>query len=135
MSGAAAWANLLPLGERILVREIERTKEGRVFLAKTDSEDDGPITQHCEIVAAPEGCAIERLIRCGPLTGATEMQPLTPGMRVYIARFKSSKLTVDGEDLYVVAAEDVLVVETQINYDELESTYKTAIAEEKEPSE
>jgi co-chaperonin GroES (HSP10) len=77
-----------PVGNRVLVRKIT-----------AGTHEDELLTQLCEVVAVSATLDTDVSHR------------LVEGARVYIAPHRTAKIDIDGTELFVVAADDVLAVE------------------------
>lgn len=92
--------NLKPLGDRVILRqdEAETTTASGLFLA-TDSKEK---PQTGTILAVGEG----RLDKDGNLVPV----PVKVGDRVLYGKYAGADITVDGEDVVVLRADDLVAV-------------------------
>ena len=89
-----------PLGDRIVVRQLEAQEKTKSGIVLPDSAKEKP--QEAKVVAVGTG----RLLDDG------EIKPLEikTGDRILYGKYSGSEVTVDGQDYLILREEDVLAI-------------------------
>mgnify|MGYP002404294813 CR=1 FL=1 len=101
MPATLARTTLRPLEDRIVVRPIEVEETTASGLVIPDTAKEKP--QMGEVLAVGPGRRTER-------TGELIPLDVTVGDRVVYSKFGGTEVTVDGEELLVLASRDVLAI-------------------------
>ncbi len=91
---------LRPLGDRIVVRPSPREEMTKSGIVIPDTVKERP--QEGEILAVGPGRILDN--------GTREKIDLSTGERILYAKYAGTEFKLDGEDLLIVAAKDVLAV-------------------------
>ena len=101
MPTAMTRTTLRPLEDRLVVRPVEAEERTASGLVIPDTAREKP--QQGEVVAVGPGKRAEHSCELIPLDVAV-------GDRVVYGKYGGTELTIDGEDLLILAARDVLAV-------------------------
>jgi chaperonin GroES len=93
--------NLRPLEDRIVVRALEAEERTASGLVIPDTAKEKP--QQGEVLAVGPGKRSEQ-------TGEVIPSDVKVGDRVVYSKYGGTEITVDGEDLLILSARDVLAV-------------------------
>ena len=93
-------ANLRPLGDRVVVKAIEREEMTSSGLYLPDTAKEKP--QEGRVIAAGPGRLMD--------SGERSPMELKEGDRVIFAKYAGTEFKLDGEDLLILRESDILAV-------------------------
>ena len=91
---------LKPLGDRIVVKQLEAEEKTKSGLIVPDSAKEKP--QEAKVVAVGSGKLLD--------DGTVKKLEVKTGDRVLYGKYSGSEVTVDGTDYLILKEEDVLAV-------------------------
>ncbi len=89
-----------PLGDRVVVKPIEREEMTKTGIVLPDTAKEKP--QEGEILAAGPGRILD--------DGKREQMDVKKGQRVLYAKYAGTEFKVEGEDLLIVSQKDILAI-------------------------
>ena len=91
---------LKPLGDRIVVRQLEAEERTKSGLVVPDSAKEKP--QEAKVVAVGTGRLLE--------DGSVKRLEVKTGNRVLFGKYTGSEVTLEGEEYLILREEDVLAI-------------------------
>src|SRR5438067_12501621 len=100
MGGTNTMAKLRPLGDRVVLKAVEREEMTRSGLVLPDTAKEKP--QEGEVIAVGPGKLLE--------SGDHVALDLKAGDRVIFSKYSGTEFKLDGEDLLILSERDILAV-------------------------
>ena len=91
---------LKPLGDRIVVRQLDAQEKTKSGLVLPDSAKEKP--QEAKVIAVGTGRLLD--------DGSIKALEVKTGDRVLYGKYSGSEVTVEGEDYLILREEDVLAI-------------------------
>ena len=91
---------LKPLGDRIVVRQLDAQEKTKSGLVLPDSAKEKP--QEAKVIAVGTGRLLD--------DGSVKALEVKTGDRVLYGKYSGSEVTVEGEDYLILREEDVLAI-------------------------
>ena len=91
---------LKPLGDRIVVRQLDAQEKTKSGLVLPDSAKEKP--QEAKVIAVGTGRLLD--------DGSIKALEVKAGDRVLYGKYSGSEVTVEGEDYLILREEDVLAI-------------------------
>jgi chaperonin GroES len=98
MAATAAAVRLRPLGDRVLVKPLEKKEEVRGGLIIPDTAKEKP--QEGEIIAAGKGKVGE--------DGKLIPMDVKPGDKILYGKYSGSEIKIEGQEYLIMHQEDIL---------------------------
>ena len=99
-TATASTTKLRPLGDRVVIQPTPREEMTKSGIVLPDTAKEKP--QEGEILAAGPGQILE--------DGKREAMDVKAGDKVLYAKYAGTEFKLDGEDLLIVAAKDILAI-------------------------
>jgi chaperonin GroES len=100
MGGTNTMAKLRPLGDRVVLKAVEREEMTRSGLVLPDTAKEKP--QEGEVIAVGPGKLLE--------SGDHVPLDLKAGDRVIFSKYSGTEFKLNGEDLLILSERDILAV-------------------------
>jgi chaperonin GroES len=96
----ATSAKLRPLGDRVVIKPIQREEMTKTGIVLPDTAKEKP--QEGEVIAVGPGRFLD--------DGSREAMDVNEGQKVLYAKYAGTEFKVDGDELLIVSQKDILAV-------------------------